>query len=382
MSSAYGRLHWIAAVGTLIGCGGLAISGGGGGGADSGRLDSSVDAGPGNEGRGDADFDGEVVGDGETDGEAPPTICTGCTLVAMAEDPQGIALDPDNIYWTQGTNTGKVPNTGTGSVMTAARPGGGAATAAASGLTGPIIIAYANSYIGWSAYSGTMDTPGMSSVSLLSVPAMGTPTVPGMAQNNAYGVALDSTNIYWVSSDLTGDALVQSSLQSGGGANILGTTTGGTFTPLGMAVSTNYIYFVATTLGGGGGLFQMAITGGTPSEVWTGDSTAFPVGVAIDTSMTNVYWTDMGVGAVYAMPVGGGTVTTMATGIGGPLQVAADSTNVYFNAYDGNIVYEEPIGSTTPKMLVAVTGPITVAADNNDSNVYFSTGTQVLSHPK
>src|ERR1700722_10002814 len=116
--------------------------------------------------------DGEVVGDGDTDGSTPPPLCTGCTLVATAEDPQGIALDPDNIYWTQGVNTGKVPNTGTGSVMTEARPGGGAPTAVASGLTGPIIIAYANSYIGWSAYSGAMDTPGQSSVSLLGgVPA-------------------------------------------------------------------------------------------------------------------------------------------------------------------------------------------------------------------
>jgi hypothetical protein len=315
--------------------------------------------------------DGEVVGDGDLGDGAVP-VCTGCTVLAMGVNPQSLTLDPTNVYFpTEGTGAG------TGAVMSVPRLGG-TTTPIASGLTGPLDVKYANSWLGWSAFSGT--GLGQSSVSLVAIPAT-TPTTPGATQNSAYGVALDSANLYWVSTDTTGDVLVQASPLTGGGLTTLGMTTGGTYEPFDMAVTTSWIYFAAYIPGGGGGLFQLAVTGGgSPSEVWTGSSMSEPRGVAVDPSMTNVYWTDYGVGSVYSMPVGGGTVTTLASGITNPFEIAVDSTNAYFTAVTG--VYVVPLGSTTATLLVSTDSPLGVAADDSDGNVYFANGGQVISHAK
>jgi hypothetical protein len=82
------------------------------------------------------------------------------------------------------------------------------------------------------------------------------------------------------------------------------------------------------------------------------------------------------------MPLGGGSVSTMASGIGGPRQIAVDSANVYFTAYNEGLVYEEAIGSTHPGVLASVLAPDGIAADDGDDNVYFSSATQILFHSK
>jgi hypothetical protein len=56
-------------------------------------------------------------------------------------------------------------------------------------------------------------------------------------------------------------------------------------------------------------------------------------------SSTTVYWTDLGSGAVLFAPIGGGTVTTFASGLGGPDQCTVDGTSVYWtNNADGTVV--------------------------------------------
>jgi hypothetical protein len=315
--------------------------------------------------------DGEILADGETEGGAAG-VCTGCSLVATALDPQALALDKGNIYWTEGMNSGGVPVAGGGDVNSVARTGGGVPTPIAKSLTGPLLVAVLDPWIAWSA-DGT--GAGMSLVSLIAVGASGPPSVPAMNQSNANGVALDSANVYWTSNDGSGNALVQSAPLSGGGISSLGSTTTAV-TPLGMVVNADFIYFV-----GGSTLWQLPVTGGPVTAAWSGGSNL--VGIAIDGS--NVYFTDNGSGMVYSMPLGGGTVTTMATGIGGPYMIAVDSMNVYFTAHTDGMVYEEAkTGTTTATAIVpgGLIGPSGIAADDNDANVYFTDNTIIESHPK
>jgi P pilus assembly chaperone PapD len=51
--------------------------------------------------------------------------------------------------------------------------------------------------------------------------------------------------------------------------------------------------------------------------------------VAVDAA--NVYWTD--VSTVNAMPIGGGAVTTLASGQATPYDIAVDATSVYWTSY-------------------------------------------------
>jgi MYXO-CTERM domain-containing protein len=92
--------------------------------------------------------------DSGSDVEVPPSTCPGCTVLAGADDAQSLTLAPTSVYWTQGMNTpGLLPIAGTGSVKSVPRTGG-PATSVASGLTGPLVVTYADSWLAWSAFTG------------------------------------------------------------------------------------------------------------------------------------------------------------------------------------------------------------------------------------
>ena len=315
-----------------------------------------------------------------TDAGAP---CKGCSVLTDGvENPQSIALDFTNVYWTQGTSgAGGVPVTGGGSVRGVKRIGG-SISIVASVLTGPLMLKvsdvdprapiYAWSELGPAAGAGSVTNE-----------EFGPPKVAGMNLTSPFGVALDGANVYWGCS--ASGASIQAAPLVGGPVTTLGVVAGSAV-PFGMAVNATSIYFAAQS-SVGGGLFELpiaAVDGGTaPKELWTGDAASLPVDVAIDA--TNVYWTDAGDGAVYAMPLGGGTVSTMASkasGLVAPKRIAVDSKNVYFSDTAGSALYEVAIGGTTPKVLVKGLGVLGVAADDNDANVYFSSATQVLSVAK
>jgi hypothetical protein len=299
--------------------------------------------------------------------DSGPTPCSGCKVLATVVygSPVSLALDPTYVYWTEGGSSGAVRQV---------KRTGGAATTYDGALSNPQIIKVSDPYIAWSA-SGA--TTGTGTVSLQDV---GSPSTPGSGLTAPFGVGIDSATLYWVSS-AGGGASVQSEYLAGGTLNDLGVATGG-FLPQGLAVNATSIYFVAYLTGGGGGLFELPVTGGTPTEIWTGDSTSQPVDVTLDAS--NVYWTDQGDGAVYSMPLGGGTVSTMASKstVTGPVRIAVDSTNVYFSDTAGMALYKVAIGGTTPTALVKGLAVVGVAADTSDGNVYFSSDTQILSIAK
>jgi hypothetical protein len=198
---------------------------------------------------------------------------------------------------------------------------------------------------------------------------------------DAYGVALDTKHAYWASvSTSTGGVEIQSALLTGGAVNVLGQTVM-PFYAGGMALGANgTLFFAAFQPGGGGGIFQLPISGGTPTSVWVAPASGQPVGVAVDNK--NVYWVDKGAGLVLGMPITGGTVGTLATGIGEPTDIASDGTHIFFTAFTGDAVYEEPVGGGTPTVLTNVTAPVGIAADNTDNYVYFTAGDAVYAYPK
>jgi hypothetical protein len=78
---------------------------------------------------------------------------------------------------------------------------------------------------------------------------------------------------------------------------------------------------------------KVPITGGPASTLATG---SIPIGVAVDGA--NVYWADFGDSTIDAVPLGGGKVTTLATGQTSCVGIAIEGPNVYWvNSGAGNL---------------------------------------------
>jgi hypothetical protein len=331
-------------------------------------YDNVYDAGsvgPSQSGSGGATGDGSFTEDAVEDGEVMLNTCpTGANFIASASNPQELGLDSTSVYWANAP-----PSPAVGSLASAAR-GGGAANTLISGLPAPVYVVTGNGYVA----VGDEGSGGLTgTISLYQVSSLTTST-PGSMLASPEGIAIDSTNVYWVSNLSGGDEIIVESAPLGGGAAItLGTLAG--YESAGLAVSGGTLYFAG--VGGGGGIFSMPTGGGSPITLQT-FSGGEPTDVRTDGK--NVYWSDIALGGVYQSSIGGGAITTLASGLMDPTYIAIDSSHVYTADFHGGEVYEMTIGtSDSAKKIITTPTPIGIAADDTDSLIYFTSPGSICS---
>jgi len=229
---------------------------------------------------------------------------TATTLASSQDAPQSIAVDSVNVYWGN-TRTA-------GSIMKVPIGGGAAPTALASlGTSFPISLALSGGNVYFTNGSLWEVTTGG-----------GSPTM--LAPAASFGVAATTTEVLWASSQGT----VMSEPVSGSGAPIaLASGQGG---PYSIAVSGTNVYFTDSSTSE---LLRVPLAGGAaaPTMLST-DADEAPIA----TDGTNVYFTD-GIGDVLMVSVGGGTITTLATGQY-PVTFAVDSVNLYWTSQGDNVM--------------------------------------------
>ena len=85
---------------------------------------------------------------------------------------------------------------------------------------------------------------------------------------------------------------------------------------------------------------------------------------------TSVYYSSYGFGstvegAVMKVPIAGGTVTTLASGLGEAISIAVDSSNVYWGDYYENNIVKIPTGGGAMTTLVSkMSVPEQIAVDS------------------
>jgi hypothetical protein len=339
--------------------------------------------------------------DGTNDGVASDGGVT--TLASDQRQPLGIALSATEVYWS---NVGVIDDGGvavaTGSIVRAPR-GGGPSEILVPKLTEPQIVQYGSTgttgdTLVWSVANDNVYEGAVSELIL----STGKLKEAATAQEAPLGVAIDSENVYWVSS--TGAGLfVQSANLATGTTTMLGLTEDDNepgciaVTPEGAELRALYVTGYAPT-GPGGAVYEVPLTGGTMNVVWS-TTVGRPYGITADAE--NVYWAvqDPVMGEIYqaktGVPVDGGIpdgdttpldggytighAITLASGLPNAYFVAVDSSHAYYatNIAKGG-VFEVPIGGGSVRTLAeGLDYPAGVAADETDDRVYFTTLTSI-----
>jgi sugar lactone lactonase YvrE len=97
-----------------------------------------------------------------------------------------------------------------------------------------------------------------------------------------------------------------------------------------------------------------------------------PGGIALDAK--NAYFSNVAApGSVVAVPLGGGTATTLATGLGTPDTIAIDATHAYTADQTGNSIMVTMLdGSGFMQLVNMQMAPTGLALDAQDRNVYWT----------
>jgi hypothetical protein len=279
------------------------------------------------------------------------TCSSGCTagecLVTLATGvyPLGITVGSSNVYWTDARLD---------TVMSVPSSGGTPVTLA-SGQLAPQGITVDSTSVYWTNPNGGGAGP------IISTPlGGGALTTLASGVDSPFAIAVEGTNVFWTS--YNGGTLLSAPLPAGGTPTTIASGQGHPM--LSIAVDENNVYWTSAEdpsgNQGNGSVMSAPLGGGALTTLASGQNT--PDGIAVDS--TSVYWIDSGTGVLQSCPVGGGPAVTLATGQNFAYNIAVDSNYVYWATYYGGSVLKVPLaGGTLTTIAVGQADPYDIAVD-------------------
>jgi len=165
--------------------------------------------------------------------------------------PYFVALDGSNVYWTNQTDN----TTGTIQSQALAVPGTTSTLVSGQSLSSGIAVVSGTLY--WADEGGAAAASG----SVMTSTTTGASQAVFASGQNAYAIAVDSTNVYWTIPNSPAAVVKAPQANSGGGPVTLASGLG---EPTGIAVDSEYVYWVDENASN---VMKVAIGGGSPVTV-------------------------------------------------------------------------------------------------------------------
>ncbi|MGH7283690.1 MAG: hypothetical protein ACRELY_19365, partial [Polyangiaceae bacterium] len=296
------------------------------------------------------------------------SVCQPITIQSVTGQPSGIAVDDSGVYF--GLNP---PGGTTSEVVRIAKDGSGAQPLVLN-RSNVSAIAIDDTFVYW------VEVNGGANGRILKAPKDGSSGVPqtvatGLAVTASAQLVIDSPNAIWSAygvddgtgtGTLVGGGVYSCALAGCGSApNVLAS-----FEEVnGVAVSPPSIFFGIDALTPGPGAFDCPIGGCSGAPALVPGATAAAVQLAADSA--GVTWTTSAGVARYS----GTSLTMVASGLAGLHAVVTDNTNVYFTSISGGSVYACPVAGCTGAPIIMASGltsPAYIAADV--TAIYVSSG--------
>lgn len=194
-------------------------------------------------------------------------------------------------------------------------------------------------------------------------------------------IALDSANVFWIDS---ADGTVNVVPKCGGAAQTLvmtATLGSSTLIPAGIAVAGGEVYFTTQDPwnpdGNDGAVWRVPVAGGTPSMLEDGLDRPGPIAVR----GTSMFWiesweTPADDGQIVQAPLDGGDTTILASAQNGPWSLALGETTVVWTTSgsfdsEGGTIFETAAGGGAIVDGIAVAQPMPVGVAVQGTNIYW-----------
>lgn len=278
-------------------------------------------------------------------------------LASQLSSPNFLTVDQNNVYWTEAAGSVKKVGLYSGTVTTLTIRGPNYSSTA-TGITVDDVSVY------WAV------NPGGGNGNIYKIPIVGGTVTTLASANQPHDIVVDSTDVYWAENNggtygsnavrkipIDGGAVTALTTSGTGhgvmamdnsyayfryvynniykigkvnknGGNVIDLASNLVSSPEGIAVDNSYVYWVETNAGT---INKVPINGGAVTTLATGLDD--PQRIVVDTN--RVYWTELanriaGAGVIKKVPISGGQVTTLASGLNSPHDIAIDSTNIYW----------------------------------------------------
>jgi hypothetical protein len=333
------------------GNGGDGMSGAGGSGGSS-FVDASVVAGTSSTsscsetGDGYVQIVGPLPGTCPSGSGGPPCTQTQVTAIATGEGaPLAITVDDANVYWTNGGGTLRKCGVGQCQPQTLATGNAGG--------RGSNMITVDGTYAYWADYNaGQIKQVPLAGGTVQVIDSNASqPVAVGLYQNTLF-YTVEGANQVRIAAVPLCDGCTESpgpiALNESGA--------------MGLAVAGTLLYWTDAVSGAIG---ELDLTGGSPFDVIaSGQST--PSSIASDG--TYIYWTNNGDGTVMRAATDGSGITQLASGQGGPMNIAVDSAGgnyvYYTNFFGGQVMKVSKNGGTPVLVANGMNTPDGIAARN------------------